>query len=88
MISSLPTSMSKLNTILERGENIWKFSTGPTFEIPGPTLLIVVRTPLNDVAKSKLSMGHDQHGCNQDKHIRRKIYVDATQRILSDSFAV
>ena len=56
MISSRPTSISKLNTILESGENIWKFSTGPTFDIPGPTLFMGVRTPLKDVAKSKLSI--------------------------------
>ena len=88
MISSLPTSMSKLNTILERGENIWKFSTGPTFEIPGPTLLIVVRTPLNDVAKSKLSMDTISTDATRINTYAAKYTLIATQRILSDSFAV
>ncbi|WP_369523116.1 hypothetical protein, partial [Anaerofustis stercorihominis] len=46
---------SKLNTIFDSAENAWKLSVGPTCEIPGPTLFIVVKTPLNDVAKSKLS---------------------------------
>ena len=64
MISSLPTSMSKQNTSLESGESIWKFSTGPTLEIPGPTLFIVVRTPLKDVAKIKIIDSHDQYGCD------------------------
>ena len=42
------------NTSFDNGENIWKFSTGPTMEIPGPTLFSVVSTELNVVAKSKL----------------------------------
>lgn len=47
-------NMSKQNTIFENGENTAKFSTDPTAEIPGPTLLIVVSTELNVVEKSKL----------------------------------
>ena len=54
--SSLPASISKQKTSFDKTENLWKFITGPTCEIPGPTLLSVVRTPLNEVAKSKLSM--------------------------------
>ena len=46
--------MSKQKTIFEKSENAEKFSTGPTAAIPGPTLLIVVNTLLNVVAKSKL----------------------------------
>ena len=55
-ISSLPINISRQNTIFDNGENAAKFSTGPTAAIPGPTLFIVVNTPLNDVAKSKLSI--------------------------------
>ena len=88
MISSLPASISKLNTILESGENMWKFSTGPTLEIPGPTLFIVVRTPLKDVAKSKLSIEHDQHRCCQYKYICSKIYIYAPQSILSHFLSI
>ena len=55
MISSLPTSMSKLNTILKGREHMEVLHRA-YFRDTRPTLLIVVRTPLNDVAKSKLSM--------------------------------
>ena len=54
-ISSLPISISIENTILDSTEKDWKFSTGPTLEIPGPTLLSMVSTPDTVVAKSKLS---------------------------------
>ena len=47
--------MSAQNTNLESGEKEEKFSTGASLEIPGPTLLNVVNTPLKFVAKSLLS---------------------------------
>ena len=36
-ISSLPSSMAKVKTIFESGENIEKFPIGPTSDRPGPT---------------------------------------------------
>ena len=48
-------SISKLKIIFEKQENAEKFSTGPTFARPGPTLFRVVNTAVKFVIKSKLS---------------------------------
>ena len=53
--SSLPASISKISTSFAWGEKKLKFDDGPTSSSPGPTLLIVVATAVNDVIRSWLS---------------------------------
>lgn len=50
--SSLPASMSKIRTYLEKGEKKPKFSVGPTNSNPGPILLIHAATAVKFVVKS------------------------------------
>ena len=50
--SSLPISMSKIKTHLEKSVKKEKFAVGPTIERPGPTLLNVVATAVNEVVRS------------------------------------
>ena len=54
-ISSLPASISNINTYLENVENIAKFPVGPTSSKPGPMLFRVAATAVKFVTKSKLS---------------------------------
>ena len=51
-ISSLPKSISKQSTSLEKPEKKAKFSAGPTMAKPGPTLLMQVTTEVTLVIKS------------------------------------
>ena len=52
--SSLPMSISAERTSFDKTDRWLKFSTGPTRESPGPTLLIQVTTDVNVVVKSRL----------------------------------
>lgn len=52
--SNLPSSISITKTILDRFEKEAKFSVGPIFSKPGPTLFIQAITDVNEVEKSKL----------------------------------
>ena len=54
-ISSLPTIIIAVKTILDKGENIAKFPVGPTIPSPGPMLPSVAATAVKLVVKSKLS---------------------------------
>jgi hypothetical protein len=53
--SSLPASILKQSTSLERGEYAPKFLVGPTSERPGPMLLRVAATAVKFVSNPKLS---------------------------------
>ena len=55
-ISNLPISIAKIKAILERGEYPPKFSIGPTFPNPGPTLFIHAATAVIFVLKSNPSI--------------------------------
>ena len=54
-ISKRPTSIAKLITNVESGENMEKFAVGPTASKPGPILLSVAAIAVKFVVKSKLS---------------------------------
>ena len=53
--SSLPASISNIITYLLSAEKPPKLQMGPTFESPGPTLLIVAATAVKLVVKSLFS---------------------------------
>jgi len=53
--SSLPNIIHADKTILLKFEKSAKLPIGPTISRPGPMLLIVAKTAVNDVVKSKLS---------------------------------
>ena len=54
--SSLPASISNMNTNLESAVKCAKFCVGPTIESPGPTLFSVVVTDVKQVTRSLPSM--------------------------------
>ena len=53
--SSLPASMSKIRTSLDKGEKNPKFDVGPTSSRPGPTLFKHAETAVKFVTPSMFS---------------------------------